>query len=73
MPYGVQPTWEEVVARYQWNRERLWTPSRWKELNPYVLKGEGDLKPKERTAWEDYHHSLENLWVEWRRRRKEGK
>jgi hypothetical protein len=67
MPYGTQPTWDDIVARYKWNVSRLLTPWRWQELNPYVLAGEGDLLPKERTAWEDIGHSLENLWREWRR------
>ncbi len=70
MPYGVQPTWGEVKARFMWNLVRLALPWKWGELNPYVLRGEGNLKPKNRTAWEDITHSAENLLVEWKRLRK---
>ena len=45
--------------RFFWNVAHLFS----NELNPYVLHGEDDLKPKERTAREDIFHSLKNLWA----------
>ena len=69
MPYRQQPTREEVWARFMWNLVRLPLPWRWRDINPYVLDGEGNLKPKSRTAWEDITHSVENVYVEWRRRK----
>lgn len=67
MPYRKQPTWDEVKGRFMWNLVRLPLPWLWFEYNPFVIDGEGDMKPKTRTAWQDITHSLENLWVEWRR------
>lgn len=56
-----------VWARLWWNVWRLPLPWKWAEHNPYVLHGEGDLKPKRRTAWEDITHSVLNVWIEGKR------
>lgn len=63
MPYGKQPTMREVWARLWWDVKNIFN----NRLNPYVLHGEGDLKPKKRTAREDITHAIENVWKEWRR------
>lgn len=69
-----------VWARLRWNLVRLANPLRWLDVNPYVLRGEGDLRPKSRTPWEDITHSLENVVVEgarhvraWWQRKRAGK
>lgn len=59
MPYGTPSTPKDRWARFMWNLKHLASD----EPNPYVLEGEGDLKPKRRTAFEDITHSLKNLFV----------
>ena len=49
--------------RYQWNLDHMFTS----DINPCVAAGEGGAKPKNRTAFQDYFHSLKNLYVESRR------
>jgi hypothetical protein len=67
MPYGQPPTMREVWARLLWDVTHLFS----KAHNPYVAAGEGDMLPKNRTALEDITHAIENVWKEWRRRRRE--
>ena len=58
------PDMAKVWARLKWDLVRLLNPSKWSDINPYVAAGEGDAKPKKRTAWEDITHALKNLVVE---------
>jgi hypothetical protein len=48
------------IARVKWNLAHLFDR---KSVNPYVAAGEDDLKPKQRTGWEDLFHSIKNLWA----------
>lgn len=65
MPYQVQPTMKDVIDRLKWNFKNLGSD----EYNPFVAAGEGDSKPKNRTAWEDVTHSIKNVWVEFGRQK----
>jgi len=46
-------------ARFFWDLGHLFS----KTLNPYVLHGEDDLDPVERTALQDIGHAFKNLWA----------
>lgn len=52
-----KPYWD----RFVWDVKHLFDR---KAINPYVAAGEGDLKPKNRTAVEDIGHAVKNLKVE---------
>lgn len=65
MPYGREPTTREAWDRFTWNIRHLFS----RAYNPFVLDGEGGMKPKSRTGFEDLFHSLENLYRVWRRNR----
>ena len=67
MPYGKQPSWHDVKARFWWDVRNVFNRH---DVNPYVAAGEGDSKPKKRTGFEDITHATKNLWVEWRRLKK---
>ena len=59
-----QPSMREVWKRLWWNFRHLGS----EQINPYVLAGEGDLLPKERSALEDLPHALKNVLAEkWRK------
>ena len=59
-----RPSMRKVWKRLWWNIRHLGS----EQINPYVLAGEGDALPKERSAFEDLPHALENVLAErWRR------
>ena len=59
-----QPSMRNVWKRLWWNMRHLGS----EQINPYVRAGEGDSRPKERTALEDLPHALKNVPVEgWRK------
>ena len=57
MPYGVKPTTKDKWKRLWWDIRNIAND----EPNPYTLEGEGDLKPVERTAWDDLGHAIRNI------------
>ena len=61
-----EPKMRPYWARLWWDISHIIT-FRWTAINPYVAAGEGDLKPKNRTAWEDVTHAIKNIWVEYAR------
>ena len=63
-PETRQPSMRDVWKRLWWNIRHLGS----EQINPYVLAGEGDSLPKERSALEDLPHALKNVPVEgWRK------
>lgn len=66
MAYKVEPTVGEVFARFFWALKHTFVQR--EKLSPYVIDGEGDLKPVARTGWQDLGHAFENIGVElWRK------
>lgn len=57
-------SWRDIFGRVWWNLWRLPLPFRWLDVNPYVLNGQGDLRPKSRHPWEDIWHSVEDIYRE---------
>jgi len=53
-------TYRPVVGRFVWNVTHLFS----KQLNPYVINGQGGLEPVERKAYQDIGHSFKDLFVE---------
>ena len=57
-------TLREAKERFVWNIIHLFDTETY---NPYLIDGEGDFTPKNRTGFEDFFHSLVNLPVEYLR------
>lgn len=57
-------TLREAKERFVWNIIHIFDTETY---NPYLQDGEGDFTPKNRTAFEDFFHSLVNLPVEYLR------
>lgn len=67
MPYGVEPTLRDAWNRLGWAAVHLvYRPG---DLSPYVIDGEGGLRPKNRRGWDDISHAAENVYRVWRRTR----
>jgi len=64
LQYFVQRIVRPSTAKQRWRRF-VWDLKNLanNDVNPFVLVGEGDLKPKRRTAIEDIPHALKNLFV----------